>query len=1166
MSIGDVNRYNELAGALNKPQIDIRAGDSNKLEKVFYGIYLQKDKEAINKFRGTLDSLVRGSKQHTEENKKLSELQSKVQAVFEEKEPEAVRELKRVSEEAYKFAQEIANKTFSPEELFPLIQTLNNVPPSLFGQNHLAVSLKETCLALLLEQVPLLRKTDDLFRFLASFSDVQLEEMAQKYILRGDLEKKEKIASFLQKIIMNAKKSPIKKAERDLASIRLFCTFVVPLCQEENYVNKLFADRTSKEQEAMVEMFRDVKKNPPTAFNPLPLARDQLVQIANKIADPETFFVKLLQEIADKHDQQVATGKKTALIPLPEFIIGADKKGTLQKHVRVLLGQKPTIVLKVAEEAGVLAKPELPAEAANITPKEKVKKRRCSIITNVSQRPKKIEKVTAVSSQVTSLEEVTEIVPMEVQEGPEKGAELRPQVHVKRHIWLQKVKLEEIFKGKINALPASEQPLVRKFLSLDLPLSKQEIGTGFDFVMNNAAIPPEFLPFLSDLKTFLQDPKIDVGLVKLFLADFFSLLQQPTIMALNKLSRLFGAILLLRDHQKAALQSIDYSNPLVAEQKIYDAAHQFLTGVCEKSHPEKTARPEQNVAGQLLVNPKNKAAFDVYGTYYQNQYAAHVADLLQDSDGQINRYLGHEELECLFPGASEFNLHAKETYTLFKRTDLLNEILQEKAQPPEPGNIAGDWTVRSTLHLDEKVPITKKHVRQTIFATTLSHWSQQYYGSCSTTATYLLLEAVSLKWICEDFVEIIEKGKLSREVNGRTYDFFTLVKTTPWLEGFYIGQAPLSDDKISNICETLFSFKDIQHAFSVSGIEKSDFKSLVQLLANKKQAVTFNAILAERKTQLEAEKIAPAANQKLIQEKLDALEKNINYVRFLIGSTFEISLIRLWENSAMNLTAPPMQEFVEGNETGKLMSMTISKAFLEVGKKVAEKLSNGSPDEKALAEDLRKAIESVPRGLKTLKGPINFNENVAERELPRGGLRARQQKVEIVQDARKVAIEKVKVSRADFSEPMIDVLSRFRFALGPSSDPNDHDIHCMLCVKKDEKFVRIENEKQFKECLESAFYDLVNNVYKPVLVEAAPAPVVAMEVEPKGLPIEEVLKPEPIKPFLPQLPAAPVPSPQEPARFGWIWNWMPFFLPTDNRTIGRKHISSIFSATNNTFK
>gem|GEM_PF-3157127 len=955
------------------------------------------------------------------------------------------------------YVEKIKNHQFSFEQFDAIIVLLNSIAPSDLHTSQFFAPVKEIFCNKLLEFVFQLDEEmlnaiplDEVFGFITSFGDLQLKEIAQQFASKQSPENRKSHAPLLLKAILQHvdKLEAESKIAGSVDAIRLFCTLLLPLCLKEDLkglVEAQFKNSDLQEIELLKKWFILLKDKEAQAesYLPLALALEQLKQISNKIANPSEFFTKFLQNFRP--------GEKAEIL-LNQFVesVEAGRKVKRQMHVRVVFKSDvhPEITYeKVSRKVQILPPPPSVKEAMDLEPQTQIKR---------GEKRKPVPHGSDKAAKELSQKKTMYAVPKKA-EATSMGFE---------KLLSKKLPLLEIHGSKITLLALADQENGRKFLSLDADMIKNLqvaplkplIKAGL-YLMKTIEGPTEMQPLLSDLEVFLSEETTSHDVVKLFAVHLISMIQNHSItaVAVHDLSRLFGAAILIRDHYPSTV--IDFSDLKLAAHSLVEACRKKLTVVCNESHPEKAARPETPFQERLFCNPTGGSAFDVYGSYYQNRYVACVATLLLNSKGFINRYLSDQELDCVFPADSEFDVHAKEAYSLFKESDLLVGILQKNAKCPERGNSAGEWTVRSTLLLEPNVPISENHVRQTILATALSHWSQQFYCSCSTTATYLLLETVSLKWICEDFIEIIEKGKFERQVNGHPQSFIASAQSTSWLSGFLVGTkdknlSPLPDN-IEPLCDILFSFQDLRYGFSLVGITKEFLKATMIDLCKKNQAITIDEILAARKKEIETELEKQMAEQSIIDERRASFEKNLVFAHFIIGSTFEASLIRLWENTTMGLVVPPMEEFVQANTIGNYMTCAIAKSFQDVTKKIA----SDPRFSENVAQKLLQTVGGGPTGLESVLPNLNFKQ---AKDV----------------DDKKNAIGKIKVLSESFAPPFRTVLSRFRFTLEPGTTALESKIHCKVWVKNG-KFTKIESEKQFEDALKRVFDEVVQKMDDP---------------------------------------------------------------------------------------
>ena len=538
----------------------------------------------------------------------------------------------------------------------------------------------------------------------------------------------------------------------------------------------------------------------------------------------------------------------------------------------------------------------------------------------------------------------------------------------------------------------------------------------------------QMVALFTDIARFFSAGGLPEEIFSLLLNKIESLLAPAKTICpiqVGRLSKLFGASLFAKDHLADLFESKKWTNFEQVEESITKAVQGLLQSIYDQFHPDNVMREETNFSNGFFHDPRSLADAKISTTYYEQRYAAQISHLLFDDLGHLNPYLIDDAIFYLFPreNQSEFDIHAIEILRQFKESDQLSEILNS-ATVPDKQNSVGEWAIRSTLLLERDKAIFPCDVRKTILATALSCWKQHQYSSCTITSTYLALESNALPWVCQDFLDILKQGKIMRGEGAVKYPYPAVAKTCPWVFGLILG-SPLSS--AHQIAKAIFEFCDFRYSFSLLGINHAALEKMITFLMKRNQPVTLQAIFAE------------------IQERDGVDQAQLQFARFVIGSVFETSLIRLWENSTMGLFVPPLQEFAEKNEIGKLFATTIMKTFYEVTKE-------------RRVDKLNKSFSSA---------------------LPEAFLKIQPDSSASSKAAVLKAVPAVEVFNHSLNCAVVSALSKFRIFVEPGSHPEDEDVHCCIWIEEESGFRKIENESQFDAVLREALQTIADSILTP---------------------------------------------------------------------------------------
>jgi hypothetical protein len=886
--------------------------------------------------------------------------------------------------------------------------------------------------------------------------------------------------------------------KNDAESIRLFCLMLLPICHEENLhelIDLQFADLTQEERGFLYTYFGAIKKRLPDVPQSFSLSLGQLPEFLQRLGNPENssskVFVSLLREmLARAKAQQTASSQKvddlfarvpTFTMTVQEF---ARKKGeTVKLHATVSPGKSPSFFLsRTIAPLAVVSKalPQAMQVEAEAQPREKKRKKPSSWVSSSprASASRQIEKREIVRVK-RNKPYAHETLPLAIAtcthkifdeaRGSQESADTRKREIVQissstamqveevapphtgeRIVAAKKNRTSEPTRSQQTFLNQGIRPLWREW-SGAFPIDEQEKAarTFFTRYFQEISTLPkkkieerllaaaplvkeqindsEFVKLFDDVVQFVGDNETSEQVAQFTLRQVGELLKDGlTPYTKGEAGRLFGATLFLRDHAPEALLG-----PLTGE-KIIKETRARLTETFEKFHPANISPAESGLIKDAVF------ISDKCLIYYQNRYAARIADLLLDTKrGLLNRYLIDEAIESLFPkkNRSAFDIHAQETLLQFKGVDQLSRIL-EGARVPQANNRAGQRAVRSTLLLKPEQEITLRDVRRTILATTMCHWAQLDYGSCATTATFLTVESAALQWICEDYSEIIERGSIERVVGRRRSQFLASPKATPWLFGREISL----DKGIHTACRGILSCADFRYAFSVLGITEEKLEMIVNRVSDA-GTVTFDAIFTYLKE----------------KEKGISLE-TLDFARFIIGSTFEASLTRLWENTAMGFDEIPLLDCFRDDQASRVMSVTLLETWYQLTLELLRKF----PDNKqiqALRDTFSEAMTN--NRLHPDEIPKNFNFDDPTKTKEGEALRAQMREGLIV---------------SLMPEEVARVLNRFRFFMEPGRDPADTGIHCCLYVQKENTYEKIESQEQMEQALQGAFNSIAERI------------------------------------------------------------------------------------------
>lgn len=398
------------------------------------------------------------------------------------------------------------------------------------------------------------------------------------------------------------------------------------------------------------------------------------------------------------------------------------------------------------------------------------------------------------------------------------------------------------------------------------------------------------------LKESEGNPQIHVYLSEL-LSRVMGSSQSHEILSIEEAKRKIGQLLFILD-SKTALSQILWSDFPSASQALSTHVEAIFKTAQVDYHPAaKTCKRVTIFTGSV-------------NAMYENRYALKIVDLITRPDGTINQGILDEAHKLLLTGSSSFENTVRTALTQFQESSRLQTLLLN-VKVPEKGSV-GEKIARTTLGLGSDVEVTSAHVRKCVLAATFSYWRQREYGSCHTTAMAMTVKDSALEWVVEEFAELMNKGALTRMINGKQVSFLGIAKTTP-----YFLHKPFATKNRDLFLQQVHTIPSIQRAFSCMQATERTVQDVIDRLAERNQRVTLFTILEQLKWRLPK----------------DTREAQFLEALWEVGATLDMPLLRVWENSVMSMQSAPLTAPHMETRQRNAFSEALVDTFKELAKK-----------------------------------------------------------------------------------------------------------------------------------------------------------------------------------------------------------------------------------------
>jgi hypothetical protein len=124
--------------------------------------------------------------------------------------------------------------------------------------------------------------------------------------------------------------------------------------------------------------------------------------------------------------------------------------------------------------------------------------------------------------------------------------------------------------------------------------------------------------------------------------------------------------------------------------------------------------------------------------------------------------------------------------------------------------------VNATLGRSLDDPVTAQDAQTACLSALLTNWRQGDIGSCHVTSVVQYVSAANTKWLLNDYVELISKGFLEREIRGTVCKFWGIERALPRLSSKELKRS-------SRVIEALKNHEGFQRACSMLGVDVNEF-------------------------------------------------------------------------------------------------------------------------------------------------------------------------------------------------------------------------------------------------------------------------------------------------------------------------------------------------------
>lgn len=351
------------------------------------------------------------------------------------------------------------------------------------------------------------------------------------------------------------------------------------------------------------------------------------------------------------------------------------------------------------------------------------------------------------------------------------------------------------------------------------------------------------------------------------------------IKTVKEAQHVIGQIIFLIEHSPSCLKQINDEDP----GSILTLIH------------EEFSKQMQEVRADLLKYSElhKKTQLQSSETAYYHQLSLKLAERLVTEKGSINI------------GIIDLLMHAfisLETYPSNYEQAIIRGLKQlrdhpliriylEKICAPNSSEIPSNEVIRASLRLSHNEKISDIHAKKTVIAALLSHPRQKSTDSCFATSFVIKMKDTHPLNCIEDYYALLNRGKLTRKVNGVSKDipFLKRIEDNLDLEVEFNakGQLILNGSEGGYIWESP-GIQSACRAIGMGEVEKAVMKIVEEEFFS----------MEELKTKLKVKKLLKRLSAQVISEKEDVKMLSIVYAQacFAFSSEAAQPLSKVWEN------------------------------------------------------------------------------------------------------------------------------------------------------------------------------------------------------------------------------------------------------------------------------
>jgi len=190
---------------------------------------------------------------------------------------------------------------------------------------------------------------------------------------------------------------------------------------------------------------------------------------------------------------------------------------------------------------------------------------------------------------------------------------------------------------------------------------------------------------------------------------------------------------------------------------------------------------------------------------------------------------------------------------------------------------SGRKVINATLGRSLNDPVSSQDAQTACLSALLTNWRQGNIGSCHVTSVVQYVAAANNSYLLSDYVELISKGFLEREIQGTVCKFWGIERAVPKLSSKELKRS-------SRVIEALKNHKGFQKACSMLKVDVNEFTTRCG------ERFTIRSVFEQMR------------HDPRFSYSLEQLEEAM----FQLESGRELALRRVHENAMASMTFPPV--------------------------------------------------------------------------------------------------------------------------------------------------------------------------------------------------------------------------------------------------------------------